>query len=342
MIPAFSASGQGPAWQQELAQAIRSPEQLLRRLRLPMDLLPAAQRAHERFPLRVPLAFVQRMRKGDPRDPLLLQVLPHSSELEPAPGFMADPVGDRAAERLPGLLHKYHGRVLLVTTGACAIHCRYCFRQHFPYAEGNPRAAAWRASLDYIRNDTSIREVILSGGDPLSLSDDKLAALVRQLEGIGHLRLLRLHTRLPVVLPSRVDEALLAWLAATRLKPVMVIHANHPAEIDSAVAEALARLRAAGVTLLNQSVLLRGINDQAETLAQLSEMLFEQGVHPYYLHALDRVAGSARFECSDTDALALLKALRARLPGYLVPRLVREIPGAHAKLPIEKGAHGPL
>ncbi len=314
---------------------MRCPAQLLRMLGLPQDLLPAARRAHRRFPLRVPHSFIRRMRRGDARDPLLLQVLPHQDELEAVAGFVADPVGDHAAERLPGLLHKYHGRVLLVTTGACAVHCRYCFRQHFPYGEANPRFDQWQASLDYIRADASIREVILSGGDPLSLRDDKLAELVAQLETIGHLRILRLHTRLPVVLPSRVDEALLGWLAGTRLRPVVVVHINHPAELDSELERALGRLRDAGVTLLNQSVLLRGINDDAEVLIRLSERLFEAGVMPYYLHALDRVAGSARFEVESRRARDLLVCLRNRLPGYLVPRLVREQAGAASKLPLE-------
>ncbi len=337
MIPVFSPSGQIRPWQRELAEAVRCPAQLLRMLDLPQALLPAAQRAHRRFPLRVPHSFIRRMRRGDVRDPLLLQVLPHHGELEAVAGFVADPVGDHAAERLPGLLHKYHGRVLLVATGACAVHCRYCFRQHFPYGEANPRLDRWQASLDYIRADNSIREVILSGGDPLSLRDDKLAELVAQLEGIGHLRILRLHTRLPVVLPSRVDEALLAWLAGSRLRPVLVVHINHPAEIDDELARALGRLRAAGVTLLNQSVLLRGINDDVDVLARLSENLFELGVMPYYLHALDRVAGSARFEVEEQRARDLLTQLRNRLPGYLVPRLVREQAGAASKLPMEKG-----
>ena len=319
-------------WQRELAAAIRDPAELLAGLGLkPQDVGLGAEAARE-FPLRVPRGFAARMRPGDPRDPLLLQVLPLALESKTAPGYGPDPVGDLSAMPVPGLLHKYEGRVLLVASGACAIHCRYCFRRHFPYAEASPAAQAWRPALDYVAADPTVREVLLSGGDPLTLPDSTLAPLAARLEAIGHLERLRIHTRLPVVLPERVDDGLLEWLGAGRLRPVVVIHANHPHEIDGAVAAALARLAGAGATLLNQAVLLRGVNDAPDVLAALSEALFAAGVMPYYLHQLDRVRGAAHFEVPDAEAVAIMADLRGRLPGYLVPRLVREEAGAPFKV----------
>jgi EF-P beta-lysylation protein EpmB len=231
----------------------------------------------------------------------------------------------------PGILHKYHGRVLLTATGACAVHCRYCFRRHYPYAEANASVDDWQAALDYLSRDTSVSEAILSGGDPLTLSDRRLGRFVFALERLSHIRRLRVHTRLPVVLPARVDDRLLEWVSSTRLKTVLVIHANHPNELDDEVRAGLARLKHAGVELLNQSVLLRGVNDSADTLVALSEALIEAGVIPYYLHLLDRVDGAAHFEVSEAHARHLQAELTARLPGYLVPRLVREVAGAPAK-----------
>jgi EF-P beta-lysylation protein EpmB len=315
-----------------LARAITEPAELLAAVGLGEEWLPAAQAAARLFPLRVPRGFVARMRHGDPRDPLLRQVLPLAEECLTAEGFGADPVGDLAAMAAPGVLHKYRGRVLLTVTGACAVHCRYCFRRHFPYADANPAADRWRAALDYIAGDDSITEVILSGGDPLSLSDRRVAELVRQLEAIPQLRRLRLHTRLPVVLPERVNDELLAWLGDTRLKTVIVVHANHAQEIDDSVRTALAGLKSANAELLNQSVLLRGVNDSVEALADLSEALFEAGTLPYYLHLLDKVQGAAHFEVDETAARRLMQELQARLPGYLAPRLVREVPGGPGKL----------
>ncbi len=333
MIHGTSSTGQAP-WRAELAAAVCDPEELLRALELPSDLLPAARRAHHLFPLRVPRAYLARITPGDPQDPLLRQILPLDLEEVIAPGDSRDPVGDLAAQLVPGVLHKYEGRVLLTATGACAIHCRYCFRRHFPYAKANAARDRWRPAVAHLAADPSIREVILSGGDPLTLGDDKLAELTRALKGVPHIKRLRLHTRVPVVIPSRVDEALLDWLGRTSLSVVMVLHVNHAREIDEAVAGACARLRKAGVTLLNQSVLLAGVNDDAETLTQLSERLFEAGVLPYYLHMLDRVEGAAHFAVEEASAMGLLEALRVRLPGYLVPRLVREEAGASAKLPV--------
>ena len=294
--------------------------------------LPAARAAARLFPLRVPRGFVARMRPRDPRDPLLRQVLPLAEECLAVEGFGADPVGDLSAMVVPGVLHKYHGRVLLTATGACAVHCRYCFRRHFPYAEANPVVDQWHQALDYIAGDESITEVILSGGDPLSLSDRRLAELTTRLEAIPHLRRLRLHTRLPIVLPERVNDELRDWLGATRLKTAVVVHANHANEVDASVIAALADLKGSGAELLNQSVLLRGVNDSTEALMALSEKLFEAGVLPYYLHLLDKVQGAAHFEVEEVAARRLMAELNRQLPGYLVPRLVREIPGAPGKV----------
>jgi len=318
-------------WQRSLASAVRDPRTLLERLRLDPALLPGAQRAARQFPLRVTDSFIDRMRPGDPTDPLLRQVLPLDVELAAAPGFLADPVGDGQALVAGGVLHKYHGRALLVSTGACAVHCRYCFRRHFPYGEVNASADGWQAALDYLAGRPEISEVILSGGDPLTLSDRRLARLAEGLAELPHLRRLRVHSRLPVVLPERVDDALLGWFAGTRLQPVMVIHANHGNEIDDQVAAAVTRLRARRIMVFNQTVLLRGVNDSVEALADLSERLAAADVVPYYLHLLDRVQGASHFEVAKPEALRLHAALAARLPGYLVPRLVREEPGAPGK-----------
>jgi EF-P beta-lysylation protein EpmB len=229
------------------------------------------------------------------------------------------------------MLQKYQGRALLVTTGACAVHCRYCFRRHFPYADSNPLASQWQQTIEQIQHDQSINEVILSGGDPLSLSDDKLSRLVEDLSAIPHLKRLRIHTRLPVVLPERIDERLLAWLQRCPLKVVMVIHANHANEIDNEAEQALASLQKAGCQLLNQAVLLKGVNDSAAALVALSERLSEVDVMPYYLHLLDKVAGAQHFDVPEQEALELIAAIRTQLPGYLVPRLVREIQGEASK-----------
>ncbi|WP_018873669.1 EF-P beta-lysylation protein EpmB [Thioalkalivibrio sp. ALJ16] len=320
-----------PAWQQALASAIRDPEILLRRLGLAPDAVPGMQEADRLFRTRVPESYLARMQPGDPRDPLLLQALPRGEETHEQPGFVSDPVGDHDALAAPGLVHKYHGRVLLLTTGACAIHCRYCFRREFDYADHSPARDDWDAALAYIAGHQEIREVILSGGDPLALGDHRLARLAERLADIPHLQRLRIHTRLPVILPERVDAALLGWLGQGRLQHIMVLHANHPREFAAPADQALRRLAAAGVTLLNQAVLLAGINDDADTLAELQETGFHLGVLPYYLHQLDRTRGTAHFEVSAHRARALYRELHARLPGYLVPRLAREIPGEPGK-----------
>ncbi|MCW8829075.1 MAG: EF-P beta-lysylation protein EpmB [Gammaproteobacteria bacterium] len=321
-------------WKNALANAVRDPAELLALLELPQGLLPGAREAAARFPLRVPRGYLSRIRKGDLTDPLLRQVLPLAAEQEAIPGFSNDPVGDQEASAARGVLHKYHGRVLLTATGACAIHCRYCFRRHFPYAEENPGRQNWQGIIDYLRAHPEVDELILSGGDPLMLDTPQLEQLTRRLEQQPQLKRLRLHTRLPVVLPERIDQELLGWLARLPWQPVMVIHCNHPAEIDAEVTEALGRLDAAGVTLLNQSVLLHGVNDDEQTLLQLHESLFRHRVMPYYLHLLDRVSGAAHFEVGQQQAEALLERLRAFSPGYLVPKLVREIQGEPNKRPV--------
>ena len=321
-------------WQTEMADAVSDPAELLRLLELDTAPLAAARAAGREFPLRVPRSFVARMRKHDPDDPLLRQVLPLGAELAPQPGFGDDAVGDLASRTAPGVLHKYHGRALLITTGACAVHCRYCFRRHFPYADHNARAQDWHDALTYLRADSSINEVILSGGDPLSLSDRILADLLARLQQIPQLRTLRIHTRQPIVLPSRVDAELLAWLGDCRLRKVVVVHVNHARELNAEVAEALVKLQRAGASLFNQSVLLKGVNDSVDALVELSQSLFAVGVTPYYLNLLDRVRGAAHFEVPEAQARDLMRGLRARLPGYLVPRLVREVAGAPGKMPL--------
>ena len=286
------------------------------------------------FAMRVPRGFVARMRHGDARDPLLLQVLPQLAERDQVPGFVHDAVGDLAARAAHGVLHKYHGRTLLIASGSCAINCRYCFRRHYPYAGDVAAAGQWRQALEHLRQDPSISELILSGGDPLALATPKLEELSRGLAELPQVTRLRIHTRLPVVLPERIDAPVLAWLDALPLQKVMVLHANHAQELDASVDAACARLRGAGVSLLNQSVLLRGVNDAVDVLAALSERLFAAGVLPYYLHQLDRVQGAAHFEVDDARAQTLMDGLRSRLPGYLVPRLVREVAGDDAKRPV--------
>jgi len=315
-----------------MAESITTPEALVAALGLDPQLAVAARRAAGTFRLRVPRSYVARMRPGDPDDPLLRQVLPVAQENEETPGYVPDPLGERSAVRVPGLLQKYRGRALLVTTGACAVHCRYCFRREFPYDEQLGDGARWNEALAAIAADPSLEEIILSGGDPLSLSDARLAALTDALQAVPHVRRLRIHTRQPIVLPSRVDDGLLAWLGKLSRPVVIVVHANHPNEIDAEVHAACQRLRAAGTTLLNQSVLLKGVNDDAAVLASLSHRLFEAGVLPYYLHALDRVRGAAHFEVEEERARRIAGELAAMLPGYLVPRLVREVHGAASKV----------
>ena len=334
MIAVNRPAGQPGRWQETLREAATDPAGLLEDLGLDPALNGPALEAAARFPLKVPGPFLDRIVRGDAADPLLRQVLPVAAELEDTTGYMADPVGDLASAEAPGVLHKYAGRALLIATGSCAIHCRYCFRREFPYGEHIASGGRFREALARIDADPSIEEVILSGGDPLSLSNARLTELGAGIEAIAHVRRLRIHTRHPVVLPQRVDEGLLGWLDRLRLPVVMVIHANHAREIDREVQEALAALANRRAMLLNQSVLLRGVNDSLDALQALSERLAEVRVLPYYLHLLDRVRGAAHFEVSEARGRELVEGLRSRLPGYLVPRLVREVPGERSKTPV--------
>lgn len=321
---------QAEDWRLQWRQAFRSLPELLAYLALDPASLALPANA-PRFPLRVPRAFAARMRPGDANDPLLRQVLPLALEARRRSGEILDPVGDRASEQAPGLLHKYRGRALLLTTAACAVHCRYCFRQHYDYAASNAAADDWAPAVAAIAADPSIEEIILSGGDPLSLDTPRLRRLSDRLAGLPQIRRLRLHTRWPVVLPDRVDHALLDWLASLPWPVTIVIHANHPAEIDASVIAACQALRRSGAQLLNQAVLLAGINDSTDILAELSHSLQLAGVLPYYLHLLDPVVGAAHFRVGERRGKALIRQLRARLPGYLVPRLARERAGEAAK-----------
>lgn len=335
MIPTPSST-----WQKSLAAAVRDPRELAQLLDLTEFDLADSLRANIDFPLRVPRGYIARMKKGDPNDPLLRQVLPLGQELTITPGFGTDPVGDQQAVGGRGLLQKYHGRVLLLTTATCAIHCRYCFRRHFPYGDHKGNHHDWSPVVEAIADDTTIHEVILSGGDPLSLADHYLADLVTQLNAIPHLKRLRVHSRYPIVLPERIDDRLLEWVNKSRLKTVFVIHCNHANEIDDHVATALTTLAEHNVALFNQAVLLNGVNNDAATLVELSERLFEHGVTPYYLHLLDRVQGAAHFDMPLERARVLIEELRCRLPGYLVPQLVREVSGAAYKIPVSEDRSG--
>jgi EF-P beta-lysylation protein EpmB len=314
-----------------MRDAVRDPDELCRMLELPAETALAAKSAARQFPLFVPRGYVARMRPGDRHDPLLRQVLPLSDETKVVPGFVTDPVDDAAAVRQTGLLQKYHGRVLLVTTGTCAVHCRYCFRRNYPYDESPRTPDDWRPAMEEIAVDGTIHEVILSGGDPLTLVDATLAALVEQLADITHIRRLRIHTRLPIVIPERVTDALVGMLRNSGLMPIVVVHANHANELDEQVAAAVAKMSDAGIVMLNQAVLLRGVNDSVEAQAELCERLVDLRVMPYYLHQLDRVTGAAHFEVAIEVGRQIIEELKALLPGYALPRYVQEVAGADSK-----------
>lgn len=318
-------------WQRELREAVRDPRRLVEALGLSPELAETGV-SDAGFPLFVPASYLGRIERGNLADPLFRQVWPATAEANATPGFTEDPVADASFALRPGLIQKYAGRALMVVTGACAVHCRYCFRRHFPYDESPPSETVWAAAVATVRDDSSIEEIILSGGDPLTVTDPRLARLADQFAAIPHLRRLRIHTRLPVMIPSRVNDELLNWLAGTRLTPVMVIHANHAQELDDDVAAALRRLTAAGVLLLNQAVLLRGVNDTADAQADLSLRLIDLRVTPYYLNQLDRVRGAAHFEVSIERGREIITELRRRLPGYAVPQYVQDQPGAAHKV----------
>lgn len=321
-----------PDWQEQLRAAIRTAEDLAAALAIPLAALPFASAADRDFPLLVPRAFAARMRRGDPTDPLLRQVLASPQELERVEGYGPDPVGELAlGSRTEGVLKKYQGRALLMATGHCAVNCRYCFRRHFPYAEAAMSQADRLAQVRKLAGDPEVRELILSGGDPLLLGDPQLGALTAVAAQSRTLKTLRVHTRLPVVIPDRVTDGLLDALRDDGLRTVLVLHANHAREIDGATAAAIGRMAAAGITVLNQAVMLAGVNDSAGALAELSDALFECGALPYYLHQLDPVAGAAHFAVSKGRARRIVGELAAIRPGYLVPRLVVELAGASSK-----------
>jgi EF-P beta-lysylation protein EpmB len=319
------------SWREEVRLAVRDVRELCRRLGLSAELAGAAEGGVGEFPVFVPPSFLARIRHGDPQDPLLRQVLPTLEEATEVHGFSADPVDDSAAALEPGVLQKYAGRALLIATGACAVHCRYCFRRHYPYQEAPHSDSAWDSALASIGADTSITEVILSGGDPLMLVDQRLAALVEKIAKVPHVERLRVHTRLPIMIPSRVTDRLLTLLTNTRLTPVAIIHANHAQELDEVVARSLSRMQLAGILLLNQAVLLRGVNDSVGSQVALSERLVRMGVLPYYLHQLDRVQGAAHFEVPIAEGKKIIAEMRDKLPGYMVPKYVQEIPGELSK-----------
>jgi EF-P beta-lysylation protein EpmB len=323
------------SWQRQLAAALRTPSDLLSALGLPADVPEGGLAAAAEFPVLVPHSFLFRMEKGNRDDPLLRQVLAVKDEQLSPPGFRADPVGDQFAERAPGMLHKYHGRVLLITTGTCAVHCRYCFRRHYPYVEAPHRPDEWEPAFREIEADQSVEEVILSGGDPLVLSDERLASLWSRLESIPHVQRVRIHSRLPIVLPARVTDRLLDLLRGSRLQSIVVVHANHARELEGDCGIALRQLTSrGGIMVLNQAVLLAGVNDTVAALETLSQSLIRLGVIPYYLHQLDRVLGAAHFEVAVARGLELMESLRVRLPGYAIPQYVREVPGELSKQPL--------
>lgn len=322
-----------PQWKLELSQAIASTEELLRILEIDAQSLNLSQQAAFDFPLRVPLSFVQRMHKGNPEDPLLLQVLPITAEESTPETFSADPLEEASFTPVPGLIHKYKNRVLLIGAQTCAINCRYCFRRHFPYQENRITSQQLNAIINYIETHKELDEVILSGGDPLANNDRTLSKIIDAINQVGHIKRIRIHTRLPIVIPSRINDELLEWVNTSRCPITFVVHSNHANEINSDVTQAIKKLIEQGCLILNQTVLLKGINDQASTLIELSEALFNSRIQPYYLNLLDRVSGSAHFEVSECDALEIYEQMLSSTSGYLVPKLVRESPEVPYKRP---------
>lgn len=327
----FSFQQHVPAWQTELGNAFTNSRDLLEFLNLPTENLPLSKQAARNFVMRVPIGYAECMEKGNPDDPLLRQVLPVNDELNSYPGFINDPVGDLDATKPGGIIHKYHGRVLLITTGGCAIHCRYCFRRNFPYPDLQMNKTRLFQALQYIRDNSEVSEVILSGGDPLLLSDNRLGLLVQKISQFQHIKRIRIHTRIPIVLPSRITTQLLENLTRIPQQIIMVLHCNHSNEISQAVVNACSMLKQHRIHLFNQTVLLKGVNDRIDQLVQLSEKLFASNVLPYYLHLLDKANGTGHFEVSETTAISIMDGIKAKLPGYLVPKLVRETPGAASK-----------
>jgi L-lysine 2,3-aminomutase len=319
------------SWQDSLKSAITDPKALLERLSLPNELLEQAQAASQLFPLRVPLEFLSRMELGNPDDPLLKQVLPIGDEFIQTPGFTEDPLNESDARPTPGVVHKYKDRALLILSGACAINCRYCFRRHFPYSDNQLSGEHWQRALAYLKEHTELREVIFSGGDPLVTSDHRFSKMVADLEAIPHLERLRVHTRLPVVIPSRVTDQLNDTLHKSRFDCVVVLHINHANEIDQSLNNAVTKLKQSGATILNQAVLLKGVNDSADEQVRLSRALFSAGILPYYLFLFDPVAGASHFDIPIEQGKEIFTQMQRELPGYLVPRLAKEISGKTSK-----------
>lgn len=319
------------SWQELLSNAISDPKTLMHMLEIDWKPSSEVQQACNTFALKVPLPYLDKMEKGNLQDPLLRQILPLSEEMNQVPGYNNDPLAEQSSNPCEGLIHKYKGRVLLILTGACAVNCRYCFRRHFPYQENRLGPAQWHNILDYLSSDSSIHEVIFSGGDPLATSDKRLHKMISDLEAIPHLKRLRIHSRLPIVIPQRITTDLCNILQQSRFDKALVLHSNHANEIDQQLARGIQQLKKADVTVLNQAVLLRGVNDSVAAQKSLSETLFSAGILPYYLFTLDPVAGAAHFNVPDNEALSLFANLQAELPGYLLPRLAREIPGKPSK-----------
>ena len=318
-------------WQEILSELITDPKELLQLLRLDINEKPASLVGLKQFPLKVPRPFVDAISPGNWSDPLLRQVWPSIEEDVISDGFSSDPLQESNFNPVPGLLHKYQARVLLTAAAHCAVHCRYCFRRHFDYKSNSPSRSDWLDSLDYIKDDPSIKEVILSGGDPLAISDKQLAWLIQELESISHLKILRIHSRIPIVLPQRMTSELTTLLNETKFDVVLVVHSNHSQEITNQVKENLNSIRASKVNLLNQSVLLAGVNDDSQVLKELSQTLISLNILPYYLHLPDKVSGTSHFSVSSEKAIKILNSLRDELPGYLVPNLVQEEPGEFSK-----------
>lgn len=322
-----------PNWQKELAKSFTDPEALLRFLALPVEHYSQHIKARRLFPMRVPVFFAELMAKNTPDDPLLRQVLPLHDEFLEVEGYVTDPL-DEFDKSQSGIVHKYHNRLLLIVKGGCAVNCRYCFRRHFPYAEHHNNKREWQAQFAYIQAHPELDEVILSGGDPLMANDAHIAWLLDELEQIPHLKRVRIHTRLPVVLPTRVTRTLSQRLQTSRLQAIVVLHINHAREISPELIQAVALLKQHYVTVLNQAVLLKGVNDCVSTQITLNESLFTAGIQPYYLHMFDRVKGAQHFAVDDDTAINIMREVIAQQSGYMVPKLVREIGGEPSKTPI--------
>ncbi|WP_409419862.1 EF-P beta-lysylation protein EpmB [Marinomonas sp. RS-M-Aa-14] len=329
MIPI--QTNQNLSWSQHLSQALTSLPELVEHLGLPKSLAQQGVEAHQSFKLLVPRPYLSRMEYGNPQDPLLLQILPSAAEMQKVIGYTKDPLEEADHNPQKAIVHKYKRRLLVITTGTCAVNCRYCFRRHFPYGDNQLAQAEWQSVIDYVKHHPEINEIILSGGDPLMMKDALLANKVRKLEALPQIKRLRIHSRLPVVIPERVCTEMIDWIQASRLDIVMVWHINHANEVDHELTLAAAKLKQAGVTLLNQGVLLKGINDSVEAQVNLSETVFAAGILPYYMFTLDPVEGAAHFDIHIEDAQRLMGKVAAELPGYLVPRLAKEIPGKPGK-----------